>query len=131
MVEIRGAPTAGSAWVGAGIAAQLERDGITTRVSPDLGFAYGPDRVLGDEKVRLVVLPVEDPSVAATRDLPCFEDAGRVEKYTLFLGDADLPQSRMKSTSQSPVSANSGWSRLRRMQSSSTSVSISVRMKHR
>jgi hypothetical protein len=87
VVEIRGAPTAGSAWVGAGIAAQLERDGITTRVSPDLGFAYGPDRVLGDEKVRLVVLPVEDPSVAATRDLPCFEDAGRVEKYTLFLGD--------------------------------------------
>ena len=83
VVEIRGAPTAGSAWIGAGIAAQLERDGITTRVAPDLGFAYGADRVLGDEHVRLVVLPVEDPDVAATRELPCFEDAGRVRQFTL------------------------------------------------
>ena len=74
---------------GSGIAAQLERDGIDTRVSPDLGFAYGPDRVLGDEQVRLVVLPVEQPDLAATRELPCFEDAGRVEKFTLFLGDPE------------------------------------------
>ncbi len=89
VVEIRGGTTPGSAWVGAGIAAQLERDGIDTRVSPDLGFAYGPDRVLGDEQVRLVVLPVEQPDLAATRELPCFEDAGRVEKFTLFLGDPE------------------------------------------
>ena len=58
---------------------------------PDLGFAYGPDRVLGDEHVRLVVLPVEDTDLAATRQNDCFEDAGRVgtkvERYTLFLGD--------------------------------------------
>jgi hypothetical protein len=89
VVEIRGGTTPGSAWVGSGIAAQLERDGIDTRVSPDLGFAYGPDRVLGDEKVRLVVLPVEQPDLAATRELPCFEDAGQVEKFTLFLGDPE------------------------------------------
>jgi hypothetical protein len=87
VVEIRGGTTPGSAWVGAGVAAQLERDGIDTRVAPDLGFAYGPDRVLGDEPVRLVVLPVEDPDLAATKQLDCFEDVGRVEKYTLFLGD--------------------------------------------
>jgi hypothetical protein len=90
VVEIQTAGTPGSAWIGAGIAAQLERDGIETRVSPDLGFAYGPDRVLGDEHVRLVVLPVEDADVAATRERDCFEDAGRVgtkvERYTLFLG---------------------------------------------
>jgi hypothetical protein len=85
VVEIRGVSTGGSAWVGAGIAAQLERDGIDTRVAPDLGFAYGPDRVLGDEKVRLVVLPVEAPDLAATRELPCFAPAGRVERFTLFL----------------------------------------------
>ena len=89
VVEIRGGTTPGSAWVGSGIAAQLERDGIDTRVSPDLGFAYGPDRVLGDEQVRLVVLPVEQPDLAATRELPCFEDAGQVEKFTLFLGDPE------------------------------------------
>jgi hypothetical protein len=90
VVEIRAAPeSAGSAWVGAGVAAQLERDGVETRVAPDLGFAYGPDRVLGDEPVRLVVLPVEDADLAATEQLDCFEDAGRVEKYTLFLGDPE------------------------------------------
>ena len=88
VVEIRGGTTPGSAWIGAGIAAQLERDGITTRVAPDLGFAYGADRVLGDEHVRLVVLPVEAPDLAATRKLPCFEAAGRVRAVTLFLGDA-------------------------------------------
>ena len=93
VVEIRAGTTPGSAWVGAGIAAQLERDGIETRVAPELGFAYGPDRVLGDEPVRLVVLPVEDTDVAATRENACFEDAGRVgtkaERYTLFLGDPE------------------------------------------
>lgn len=87
VVEIRGGTTAGSAWIGAGIAAQLERDGIATRVAPELGFAYGRDRVLGDEPVRLVVLPVEDPDVAATRALPCFEGAGRTGPYTLFVAD--------------------------------------------
>jgi hypothetical protein len=85
VVEIRGGTTPGSAWVGSGIAAQLERDGIDTRVAPALGFAYGTDRVLGDEKVRLVVLPVEQPDLVATRALPCFASAGRVEKFTLFL----------------------------------------------
>jgi hypothetical protein len=89
VVEIQAGSTPGSAWVGAGIAAQLERDGIDTRVAPDLGFAYGSDRVLGDERVRLVVLPVENPDLAKTRELDCFEDLGRVEKYTLFVGDAD------------------------------------------
>ena len=87
VVEIRAGTTPGSAWIGAGIAAQLERDGITTRVAPDLGFAYGHDRVLGDEHVRLVVLPVEDPDVAATRAQPCYDDAGRAGKYTLFVAD--------------------------------------------
>ena len=133
VVEIRGGTTAGSAWIGAGIAAQLERDGIDTRVAPNLGFAYGPDRVLGDEPVRLVVLPVEQPDVAATKQLPCFENAGRVGEVhpVRRVTRVSRAQSRMKSTLQSPVSANSGCSRLRRMQSSSTSVSISVRMKHR
>jgi hypothetical protein len=85
VVEIRAGTTPGSAWIGAGVAAQLERDGVETRVAPDLGFAYGPDRVLGDEHVRLVVLPVEDPDLGAVRNSSCLQDVGRVGKYTLFL----------------------------------------------
>jgi hypothetical protein len=85
VVEIRAIGGPGSLWAGAGVADELEHHRIETRVAPDLGFAYGPDRVLGDERVRLVVLPVEDPDLAAARKLPGFEDVGRVGKYTLFV----------------------------------------------
>ena len=94
VVEIRAASTPGSAWIGAGIADALEHEGIGTRVASDLRFAYGPDRVLGDERVRLVVLPVEDADVAATEKIPCLEDAGRVGKYTLFLGPPECVNPR-------------------------------------
>jgi hypothetical protein len=89
VVEIRAGSTPGSVWIGAGIADALEHDGIDTRVTRDLEFAYGPDRVLDGERVRLVVLPVEDPDVAPTRKLPCYEESGRVAKYVLFVGDPD------------------------------------------
>ena len=85
VVEIRAIGGAGSTWAGTGIADELEHDGIETRVAADLGFAYGPDRVVGGERVRLVVLPVEDPDLAAARKLPGFEEVGRVRKYTLFV----------------------------------------------
>jgi len=85
VVEIRSLGGAGSVWIGAGIADELEHDGIDTRVAPDLGFAYGPDRVLDGERVRLTVLPVEDPDLAVARKLRCFDDVGRVGKYTLFV----------------------------------------------
>jgi hypothetical protein len=85
VVEIRAIGGAGSTWIGTGVADQLEHDGIETRVAPDLGFAYGADRVVGDEPVRLVVLPVEDPDLAAARELPGFEEVGRVGKFTLFV----------------------------------------------
>ena len=78
VVEIRAIGGAGSAWIGAGIADELEHDGIETRVTPDLAFAYGPDRVLDGERVLLTVLPVEDANLAAARALPCFDDVGRV-----------------------------------------------------
>jgi hypothetical protein len=85
VVEIRAIGGAGSLWAGAGIADELEHDGIETRVAPDLEFAYGRDRVLGDEPVRLVVLPVEDPDLAEARKLPGFEEVGQVGKVTLFV----------------------------------------------
>jgi hypothetical protein len=92
VVEIRSLGTAGSTWIGAGIADDLEHHGITTRVAPDLGFAYGPDRVIGDEQPRLVVLPVEDADLAQARALPGFEEVGRVGKYTLFISQAPKSQ---------------------------------------
>ncbi len=85
IVEIRSLGGAGSVWVGAGIADELEHDGIETRVAPDLGFGVRPHRVVDGEHVRLVVLPVEDPDVAAARKLPGFREVGRVGKYTLFV----------------------------------------------
>jgi hypothetical protein len=84
VVEIRAGTTPGSVWIGAGIAAQLERDGIETRVAPDLGFAYGTDRVRSHEHVRLFVLPVEDPDLGAV-DTNCPDEPSRVGKYTLYL----------------------------------------------
>ena len=50
VVEIRSSGGAGSTWIGAGIADELEHHGIDTRVPPDLAFAYGPDRVLDGEQ---------------------------------------------------------------------------------
>ena len=91
VVEIRSSGGAGSTWIGAGIADELEHEGVDTRVPPDLGFAYGPDRVLDGERVRLVVLPAEDAELAATRRLPCFRDVGRVGKFTLFVRRAACP----------------------------------------
>ena len=91
VVEIRAVGGAGSTWIGAGIADELEHEGVDTRVAPDLGFAYGYDRVLDGEHARLVVLPVEDADLAAARRLPCFRDVGRVGKFTLFVHGADCP----------------------------------------
>ena len=54
---------------------------------PTSASPTAPTGSLDGEPVRLVVLPVEDPDLAATRELPCFEDAGRVGKYILFVGE--------------------------------------------
>ena len=79
---------AGSAWIGAGIADALEHDGIETRVAPDLGFAYG-----ARPRARRRARPAHRAAGRGrrarrgTRELPCFEDVGRVGKYTLFVKD--------------------------------------------
>ncbi len=85
VVEIRAIGGAGSLWLGAGVADLLEHEGVETRVAPDLEFAYGPDRAVGDADVRLVVLPVEDADLTAARKLPGFHEVGRVGKFTLFV----------------------------------------------
>jgi len=63
VVEIRSSGGDGSTWVGGGIADELEKRGIDTRVAPSLEFAYGPDRVLDGEQVKLVVLPLETADI--------------------------------------------------------------------
>ena len=78
VVEIRSSGGAGSTWIGAGIADELEHHGIDTRVPPDLAFAYGPDRVLDGERGVSSCSPPKMPSLAAVRRLPCFRDVGRV-----------------------------------------------------
>jgi hypothetical protein len=86
VVEIRSIGGAGSTWIGAGIADELEHHGIDTRAAQDLAFAYGPDRALDGERVRLIVLPVEDADLARARELGCLRDVGRAGKFTLFVG---------------------------------------------
>jgi hypothetical protein len=85
VVEIRSIGGAGSTWTGAGIADQLEKDGQATRVEPSLEFAYGPDRVLDGERVKLVVLPVETGELAEARALPGFVEIGRAGRIHLFV----------------------------------------------
>jgi hypothetical protein len=110
VIEIRAGMTPGSVWVGAGIADALEHDGIPTRVAPDLGFAYGTDRVVGDQDdVRAVILPVEPSDVAATRRDSCFRQIGKSSFVTLFLGDAScLGRSSVPATASRAQTVPSG-----------------------
>jgi hypothetical protein len=86
VVEIRTSGI-GSTWVGAELADALERRGITTRVGPDLEFAYGPDRVVGDDHVKLVVLPMETDDLERRGAPDGFTEVARQGRVHLLLGD--------------------------------------------
>jgi hypothetical protein len=76
---------AGSVWTGAGIADLLEGRGVDVRVAHDLGFAYGDDRVVDeDERVRLVVMPVDAPDVPEVRALGTWRRIARAGSMHLF-----------------------------------------------
>jgi hypothetical protein len=85
VVEIRSSGGEGSTWVGGGIADELEKYGIETRVPPGLEFAYGPDRVLDGEKVKLVVLPVETADLERDGAPEGFTEIARVGRVHLFV----------------------------------------------
>ena len=86
MVEIRSSGV-GSTWAGAEVADELERRGITTRVAPDLVFAYGPDRVVGGDRVKLVVLPMETADIERQGVPDGFTEVARQGRVRLFLGN--------------------------------------------
>jgi hypothetical protein len=75
-----------SVWNGAGIADSLEQRGTDVRVAPDLGFAYGDDRVTDKhERVRLVVLPVAAPDVDKIRAAGTWRQITRDGSVHLFV----------------------------------------------
>ena len=131
VVEIRGGTTPGSAWVGLGHRrpararrhrhARVARPRLRLRTRPRPRRREGAPRGAPGRATR----PRRHPRAPVLRGRRPGREVHAVRRRSR------VHQSRMKSTSQSAVSANSGWSRLRRMQSSSTSVSISVRMKQR
>jgi hypothetical protein len=85
VVEIRSSGGEGSTWAGGGIADELEKHGVTTRVPPGLEFAYGPDRVLDGEHVKLVVLPMETADLARDGVPEGFTEVARVGRVHLFV----------------------------------------------
>ncbi|MFN8027586.1 MAG: hypothetical protein U0W40_14875 [Acidimicrobiia bacterium] len=85
VVEIRTSGGDGSTWVGGGLANELERRGIETRVVPKLGFAYGPDRVLDGEQVKLEVLPVESAELERKGAPEGFTEIAQSGRVHLFV----------------------------------------------
>jgi hypothetical protein len=85
VVEIRSTGGEGSTWVGGGLADELEKRGIDTRVAPSLEFAYGPDRVLDGERVKLVVLPLETAEIERDGVPDGFTEIARRGRVHLFV----------------------------------------------
>ena len=76
---------AGSVWTGAGIANLLDLHGVEVRVAPELEFAYGPGAVVsGDEAVRLVVMPVDEPELPLV-DRTVWKEIGSAGHTHLFV----------------------------------------------
>jgi len=86
VVELRTGGT-GATWIGGGIADELEKRGVTTRVEPALGFAYGYDRVLDGEQVRQTVLPMEDADIERDGVPGGFTEISRSGGLHLFVSD--------------------------------------------
>jgi hypothetical protein len=85
VVEIRTSGGDGSTWVGGGLADELEKHGVETRVQPALGFAYGPDRVLDGQHVELVVLPMERGDIERDGVPEGFTEIARSGRVHLFV----------------------------------------------
>jgi hypothetical protein len=85
VVEIRTTGREVSTWVGVGLADELEKRGIETRVEPELAFAYGPDRVLDGQKVERVVLPMEDSDIERDGVPEGFTEVARSGRVHLFV----------------------------------------------
>jgi hypothetical protein len=70
VVEVRVRGREGAYWASAGVADVLEHHGADVRVGPELEFAYGSHRLVGDDPVRAVVLVADREGLPSARSLP-------------------------------------------------------------
>lgn len=85
-VRVRGGE--GAYWASAGVADALEHHGVGVRVGPELEFAYGSQRLVGDDPVRAVVLLADKDATAAVRTMPGYREVARDGGITVFVGPA-------------------------------------------
>jgi hypothetical protein len=86
VVELRVRGHEGAYWASAGVADVLEHHGADVRVGPELEFAYGPQRLVGDDPVRSVVLVADKAELANVRALPSYREVARDGGVSVFVG---------------------------------------------
>jgi hypothetical protein len=86
VVEVRVRGHEGAYWASAGVADVLEHHGADVRVGPELEFAYGPQRLVGDDPVRAVVLVADKGEVANVRALSGYREVARDGGVSVFVG---------------------------------------------
>ena len=86
VVELRVRGHEGAYWASAGVADVLEHHGADVRVGPELEFAYGPQRLVGDDPVRSVVLVADKAELANVRALPGYREVARDGGVSVFVG---------------------------------------------
>jgi hypothetical protein len=86
VVEVRVRGHEGAYWASAGVADVLEHHGVDVRVGPELEFAYGSHRLVGDDRVRAVVLVADKGELANARALPGYRAVARDGGVTVLVG---------------------------------------------
>ncbi len=86
VVEVRVRGHEGAYWASAGVADVLEHHGVDVRVGPELEFAYGSHRLVGDDPVRAVVLVADKGELANARALPGYRAVARDGGVTVLVG---------------------------------------------
>jgi len=86
VVEVRVRGHEGAYWASAGVADVLEHHGADVRVGPELEFAYGSHRLVGDDPVRAVVLVADKEALPSARALPGHRAVASDGGVTVFVG---------------------------------------------
>ena len=86
VVEVRVLGNEGAYWASAGVADVLEHHGVDVHVGPELEFAYGSHRLVGDDPVRAVVLVADKGALASARLRPGYRAVARAGGVTVFVG---------------------------------------------
>lgn len=88
VAEVRVRGKEGAYWASAGVADVLEHHGVRVRVGPELEFAYGSHRLVGNNPVRAVVLLADKDAAAGVRAMPGYRAVARDGDVTVFVGPA-------------------------------------------